>query len=286
MGPLVGLGVDAQYSAAYFGTLKNLIRNRMSVLSHVSVSNLQSTEEARSFLAAVGGDVPLVHHLSGVAPADPGGPHLDRMRLLNEISSALNAEWTNEDIGFWSIGNFGLPYFAPPVFEEDVARVVAQRVMRVLEYNDLPLLLEIPPCSCPVGRMSLGEFFSYLIDATGCPMTLDISHVYSYALATGQSYEQVLRTLPTDAVWEIHIAGGRISPIDTSRYIDTHADPVLKPILDSFCLTVESCPALRAVTYEIMPSLDLRTLDDTLSLISSHLQKLTFTPVLGDCARA
>lgn len=248
MRPVLGLGVDYQRNGAQ--NLRRLGARLAGRLSHVSVVALLDGKEARSFQSIFPG-LPVIHHLSGVAPCDSRGPHLDTLRAQDQISCQIGAVWCGEDIGTWSIGPYDIPYFAPPLFEESVADLIGERIGVVIDSASVAFLAEVPSCSFVAGRMSLGAFFHRIVERSGCGVVLDLSHVFSYALYVGRDPLEVLDSLPLDAVWEIHVAGGKISPRYDYLYIDSHDDPIIPQVDALLVAALSRCSHLRAVTYEI-----------------------------------
>jgi uncharacterized protein (UPF0276 family) len=171
--------------------------------------------------------------------------------MLDAISKQIGASWCGEDVGIWNVNDFALPYFAPPLFDADIASWMAEQTRLVDNNCSVPFLVETPNCTFVAGELPLGDFFSRIVEQSNCKMVLDASHVYAYALAANKNAKAVLRSLPLDAVWEIHVAGGSLQAGTNHRYIDSHSDPILDPIIEVFAEAVSLCKNLRAVTYEI-----------------------------------
>lgn len=248
----VGLGLDYQYSDKYvFGGMSGLCQQFLQQLSHISIVSIPNLVEAEFFNTMIPRNLPKIHHLSGIAPANPDGPNISRLKKQVAISAIIEAKWCLEDIGIWSLGPYDIPYFVPPIFNQEVAKLVADRIRKIQQVVEVPFLAEIPSCSFVVGDLSLGEFFHYLIKHTQCKMVLDVSHVFSYALATDCDPFEVLNSLPLESAWEIHVAGGRINKTYPYRYIDTHSDPIHDEVLEILTQAIELCDNLQAITYEI-----------------------------------
>lgn len=260
--------------------MAGLCRTLESRLSHVSIVSLRSVEHARWFLDECARDLPVVHHLSGVAPADPKGPDLERYALLDEISVVLRARWSCEDIAIWSMGPFALPYFAPPILDREAADHAAAGVALMLERGSVPFLAENPSFTITAGELPLGEYFDHLCRSSGCGMVADVSHVYSYGLVVQRSALDVLASLPLDRVEELHVAGGRVSTESSRRYVDSHSDPVLDPVLELVSEAAARCPRLRAVTYELGMELPMAQIDHDLARIESILEARGWEPSL------
>jgi uncharacterized protein (UPF0276 family) len=281
----VGFGVDAQYSLSYAGGIEGMVSRFRHRLSHISVVSLRTPQAAAAFCANVACGLPVIHHLSNIAPADPGGPDIVRLAELNCISEILNARWCCEDIGIWSLGPYQLPYFAPPLFEADIADLVAIGIVELQAATQFRFLAETPSCSFVAGRISLGEFFSRLVKRSACEIVLDVGHVFSYALYTDTDPIEVLMSLPLSHVREIHVAGGKIAKNHNWRYIDTHTDPILPAVEDLFIAALDRCEHLCAVTFELGCGLNDVAIDENLTRIEAAIAKTSFVPLLDLEAR-
>jgi uncharacterized protein (UPF0276 family) len=250
MSGVFGFGLDHKHGARYPGGIDGLCERYRSRLSHLSILAVSTAEDAHA-VRELAGDLPVIHHLSNVAPGNPEGPDLERLRAQDVLSGILRASWCGEDIGVWQLGPYPLPYFAPPVFDDDVARWIGEGARQVAAGSRVPFLVETPSCSYVAGTIDLGAFFRIVTDISGCPIVLDVSHVFSYALAAGRPALDVLAGIPLERVWEIHVAGGRVDPAHPFRYIDSHSDPIMDGVYDVLGEALRRCCNLRCVTYEI-----------------------------------
>lgn len=277
---LIGFGLDAQYAPEYPFGMEKLCQLYNDSLSHLSIVSLQSEQQAAWFRKECAQGLPIIHHLSNVAPGDYDGPHLARLGQLDKITKTLGALWACEDVGIWSIGPYGIPYFAPPIFEDEMAELIVGGIRRMQELSSVIFLAETPSCSFIAGRMGLGDFFHKLVDRTGCKVVLDVGHVYSYALYFGQDPVAVLESLPLDAVLEIHVAGAKISKLHSYRYIDTHSDPILENVESLLLRAVEKCRHLRCITYELGVKLSSELIESEVARLESALRSVNWRPSL------
>lgn len=275
---VLGFGLDNQYAHDYPGGMSGLCDKFRRQLSHISIVSLPSVEESTQFKNNISQNLPVIHHFSGIAPCDPEGPNLDVLSLQSAISRNLEAIWCLEDIGIWSIGPYGIPYFAPPPFLPQVAKLVGERIKEIIDNVTIPFLAEIPSCSFVLGNQALGEFFWQLVNESNCKVVLDVSHVYSYSLATEKDYFEVLENLPLEAVWEIHVAGGKVSKKSNKRYIDTHSDPVMEEVEQILEQAIKKCLNLRAITYEIGVKSTEDLIEAQFTRLTSIIEKSGFSP--------
>jgi uncharacterized protein (UPF0276 family) len=278
MAPLVGIGLDFHDSGR--PSLEEFYALIRPKISHASIVALTSLEEARRFASCVG-DLPIIHHLSNVAPANPDGVVWENLELQDRISTLLGAAWCNEDIGIWNLGPYNIPYFTPPPFEDDIATIIAANIRALQTKCSIPFLAEIPSCSFVVGRLTLGGFFSRIVANSGCELVLDVPHLYSYALFVGAAPVDILETLPLASVTHLHIAGGRAAKGNPWRYIDNHDDPVIPDVMQLMIDSLDRCPRVAAITYEIGPNISDQEVLSELDRINSILEAKRFRPTLA-----
>jgi uncharacterized protein (UPF0276 family) len=247
--------------------------------AHLSIVGIPSLADARVF-RSFARDLPVIHHLNNVSPGDPDGPNWDNLASQDAISRELGAVWCNEDIGVWNIGPYYIPYFTPPLLEPEVADLIAQRIAAMRPRLSVPFLAEIPSCSMVAGRLSLGQFFERVVRDGGCDLVLDLAHVYSYALAKGESALRVLESMPLDAVRHIHVAGGFVDPEHSWCYVDSHDHPIVPPVLDLLRRSVRACDRLEAITFEVGPKLAEGVLDSELDRVEGLLDEEGHVPRL------
>ncbi|MDF7628961.1 DUF692 family protein [Erwiniaceae bacterium L1_55_4] len=271
----VGLGID--YTHSYGQKLSELIKLARNGISHLSVVAIPDLKTAKKFQHAYS-DFPIIHHFSGMEPAGIDGLRMDVLDKQNDMSNILQASWCLEDIGIWNVGPYNLPYFAAPVLCESVLRMTIEGVKKIQEVSGIPFCAEIPSFSIAAGDMSLGEFFTKLVDETGCGLVLDISHVFSYAIYFDESPASVLHSLPLDAVKEIHIAGGSVHPKYNWRYRDTHSEKIVEEVFPLLEDALKNCKNLKAVTYELGVGITTEVITVDLENIENSCEKMSFTP--------
>jgi uncharacterized protein (UPF0276 family) len=278
---LIGLGLD--YNDSGRDSLSRFYEYFRPRLSHLSIVGLPSLDDARIF-RRFAGSLPIIHHLNNVAPADPDGPNWENLELQDEISRELAAAWCNEDIGVWNIGPYYIPYFTPPLFERDVAELIAERILRMQGRLSVPFLAEIPSCSIVAGRLSLGEFFRHIVGRSGCDLVLDLAHVYSYALYRGQSPDAVFASMPLDAVRHVHVAGGLVHPRERWCYLDSHDHPIVPEVMALLRRSVHECSRLEAITYEVGPNITDATISAEIDRLDALLGAESYAPRLKPAA--
>ena len=147
--------------------------------------------------------------------------------------AAVGSPWFAQDCAycFWEAGpsySTQLGYFIPPLLNEASLALAIQRVREVQAAVPVPVAVEPPPMAFVVGNMPLFTFFGRLARETGCALLLDMGHLVSWEMASGQRVLDAIDELPCENVIEVHIAGGKLRQAgDGPVYMDMHEAPVL-----------------------------------------------------------
>jgi len=173
-----------------------------------------------------------------------------------EHIKAVDSPWFAQDCAycFWQEGpgySTQLGYFIPPIFNAaSIERAVA-RIREVQAAVPVPVAIEPPPVTFVAGGMPLFEYFGELARLTDCAILLDMGHLVSYEMASGQQVRDALHALPRERVVEVHIAGGRLQKSQMGAiYIDAHESSILDRTWDMFASMLPELPNVKAVCYE------------------------------------
>ncbi|MTD12959.1 DUF692 family protein [Nakamurella sp. YIM 132087] len=163
----------------------------------------------------------------------------DRIEQFARTARLTGSPLVSEHIAFVRAGGVEAGHLLPlPRTREAVAAVTAN-VRRVQADLDVPLALE--PIAAvfdwPDEELKEAQFVTEILDATGCPLLLDVANVYANAINRGQDPVAELTAFPLDRIAYVHVAGGSATPQE-GVYHDTHTDPVPAEVLD---LVAELC---------------------------------------------
>lgn len=170
--------------------------------------------------------------------------------------AVVDSPWFAQDCAycFWQEGagySTQLGYFIPPVFNEASLQQAIQRVQEVQSVIPVPVAIEPPPVSFVAGSMPVFTFFGELSRATECAILLDMGHLVSYEMASGQKVRDALAELPCDRVVEVHVAGGRLQQCsDGPVYVDAHECTILEDTWNMLDDMLPELPNVKAVCYE------------------------------------
>ncbi|MEX1198675.1 MAG: DUF692 domain-containing protein [Pseudohongiellaceae bacterium] len=183
----------------------------------------------RDILRRVRDHYPIVLHglsfnVGADEPMDTG--YLDRLKALIEdiepVAVSDHLCWTGLD-GHTSHD------LLPIAYSEETLALVSERVERIQEYLNRPILLENPSIYLQFDSATLGEaeFINALTRRTGCGLLLDVNNVHVSGFNLGFDPQAYVDTLDPDSVRQFHLAGHTHKG---DHIIDTHDHPVADPV--------------------------------------------------------
>lgn len=131
-----------------------------------------------------------------------------------------------------------------------------------------------------VGAMPLFRFFGRLARETGCALLLDMGHLVSWEMASGQRVLDAIDELPADSVIELHVAGGRLrAAADGPVYMDMHEAPVLDATWAMLDALLPRLGNVKALCYEC-EGLPADTVLQVLGQLRARVRALSASPGL------
>lgn len=169
---------------------------------------------------------------------------------------AVGSPWFAQDCAycFWQEGHgysTQLGYFLPPILNEASLQQAIARVREVKAAVPVTVAIEPPPMTFAVGHMPLFTFFGCLAREADCALLLDMGHLVSWEMASGQRVLDAIADLPCERVIEVHIAGGKLR--ETSEgpvYVDMHESTILDEVWAMLETMLPLLPNVKALCYE------------------------------------
>lgn len=175
---------------------------------------------------------PVIPHGVKLSLGSAEGLDLERARRLATLARSLKAPVVTEHVAFTRAGGRDIGHLTPLPRTRTAVSVLARNVShlkRVLP--DIPLLLENVAWTLrwPDDEMSEGDFYTEVVERTGCDLLLDVANLYANALNAGLDPHLSLRSYPLERVRMVHIAGG---VLEDGFYFDTHAHATPPPVFE------------------------------------------------------
>lgn len=118
----------------------------------------------------------------------------------------------------------------PIPFTQDAITHVSERVRRVQDILERPLILENVSTYAKFGNLDELSFTQAILSETQCKMLLDVNNVYVNSINHGFDPYHYIDRLPSEAIHYIHIAGHYDEADDLK--VDTHGAPVKQDVWD------------------------------------------------------
>lgn len=200
---------------------------------------------------------------------------------------AVGSPWFAQDCAYCFVGDghgysTQLGYFVPPILNEASLARAVDRVREVMAAIPAPVAVEPPPMCFTVGTMPLLRFFGRLAAETGCALLLDMGHLVSWEMASGQRVLDHLDELDGSRVVEVHIAGGRLQAGSEGRgplYVDAHECGIPEENWRMLEALLPRLTRLKAVCYECEGRNEAEVLD-TLRRLRRLVRERSGNPAL------
>ncbi len=173
---------------------------------------------------------PLVVHGLGlsVATATRGADLVGRSRLasLRRLFDVARPALYSDHLALTrSAAGIDLGHLAPVWYTSSMLALVADRIRAWQDALGVPVALENIASPFVIGQadMTEAEFFSRLVERTGCSVLLDLTNLAVDAHNHGFDPFERVRDYPLEAVVQVHLAGG----VERDGWwIDSHTEPV------------------------------------------------------------
>ncbi|WP_373017640.1 DUF692 domain-containing protein [Thiomicrorhabdus sp.] len=199
----------------------------------------------------------LCHGLS----LDLGGPHpLDEayVRDLKVFFDQHDIRAYTEHLSY--CGDSGHLYDLMPIpFTEEAVAYVAERIRRVQDILERKIGIEnVSFYAMPSQEMTEQAFVRAVLEEADCDLLFDVNNTYVNAVNHGYSAEEYMRSMPTERIVYLHMAGHFDEAEDLK--IDTHGQPVKEQVWQLLQQTYEHhglIPTLLERDFNIPPMAEL-----------------------------
>ena len=195
--------------------------------------------------------------VGGTLAPDP--LHLPALRASIET---LAAPWASEHLAFnrFALGEGTARaagaaaytgFLLPPHQSAAGVEAAAGSIRSVAVHLPVPFAVEtgVNYLRPRAGELSDGAFIAAVAQAADCGILLDLHNLWCNQRNGRARVADVIRQLPLERVWEIHVAGG----MERNGYwLDAHSGTVPREVLDLAAEIVPLLPNLRAIVFEIL----------------------------------
>lgn len=204
---------------------------RVGFFEIISDNYMESSGRPLEFLDQIAAKHPIVMH--GVSLSIGSTAPLDRtyVKNLKRLRDRVHARWVSDHLCWTGIAGRNTHDLLPLPYTTESLRHVCERIRRVQDVLEAPLIIENP--STYVGfadsTMTEWEFIAAMCDRTGCGLLLDVNNVFVSARNHGFAADDYLAGIPWERVVQFHVAG---HSDEGTHIVDTHDGPVIDPVWD------------------------------------------------------
>ncbi len=189
-----------------------------------------------------------------------GGTWCDQIEHVAEMrhwAAELGCTWSSEHLSILDIEADGAPvscgFLMPPYQSGDAVETAVRniRARRVVLGHPIAFETGVNYFAPKPGEMGDGAFWAMIAEQADCGIILDLHNLLCNERNGRARIDDVLRVLPPERIWEIHLAGGeRLN--DT--WLDAHSGAIEHDLGARAIEIAGSLPNLAAVTFELGPS--------------------------------
>lgn len=240
-----GLGVGLGYrSELREGILAN--RERIDFLEIICDNYLRESS-ALAALEELCTLFPVIPHgvglsIGSVMPLEPA-----YLRSIKRVSDLTGSPYYSEHLCMTRVPGRDIGHLAPLWFTEELLQHVTDRVLRLQDYLQKPLILENVTYMLEIpSPMRQTEFFRRLVEATGCGILLDVTNVLINATNHQFDARDFLKQMPLSHLVQIHLAGGYWRG---GWLVDGHSELVPPEVFALLEFLTSLCP-IKSVIFE------------------------------------
>jgi len=206
----------------------------------ISENYLDSQGRPRAVLDQIAERYPVVTHGVSLSIGSTADLDLDYLQRLKRLAERIRPVWISDHLCWTGVLGKNTHDLLPLPLTEEALQHVIQRVIRVQEFLERPLVLENPSSyvTFQSSTMTEWEFLSRLAAESGCGLLLDVNNVYVSSVNHDFDPVEYLDQIPAEHVVQIHLAGHTNCG---THLIDTHDGPVIRAVWELYRRAIERC---------------------------------------------
>lgn len=198
--------------------------------------------------------IPILAHTSSNPTCSAEGINLNIARRVKEGADSAKSPWIGEHLSWLGTAPTGsLGYQINPLFTEEFERLTVLNVMRLRDYYQRPIALELGPIYIDsTGYPSEMHFLAAVANDADTKVIVDVTHWQIANRNLGRPTDYGLDAIDPERIVELHVAGMRED--SEGFWHDAHDLPPNEEVLAITADLIHTLPALETVTFEHNPS--------------------------------
>ena len=224
--PYLGFGVGLR-SQHFQYILDN--QPEMDWFEIISENFIDSKGWPRKVIERMAEHYPIVMHGVSMSIGSTDSLNIDYLKKLKAFAEKIDAKWISDHLCWTGVlGKNSHDLLPLPLTEETLIHVV-DRIKRVQDILERPLVLENPSSYLQFQDDSLTEydFIREMANLSDCRLLLDVNNVYVSSFNHQYDPSTYIQSLPLEKVVQFHLAGHTNKG---THIIDTHDDHVVTEV--------------------------------------------------------
>lgn len=228
--PNLGLGLGLR--SKHFN---HILENQPDVdwFEVISENFMDSYGRPRHILKQIAERYPVVMHGVSMSIGSTDPLNFDYLKSLKQLAEEVKPAWISDHLCWTGVLTVNSHDLLPlPLNKESLAHV-CERIRRVQDYLERPLIVENPSTYACFKSSTINEwdFLRKMTEETGCGLLLDVNNVYVSSFNNDFDPLEYLDGIPFDRVVQMHLAGHQ----NCGNYIiDTHDREVTQQVWKLF----------------------------------------------------
>ncbi len=180
----------------------------------------------REALQEIRNSYPVIGHCVCMSIGSTDELDVSYLKSLRAFLDEIRSPWVSDHLCFTMVDHTNLNDLIPLPFTTEAKDNVVERVRRIQDILERPLLIENVTRYITVSdrEMSEAEFLSAVAEESNCGILLDITNVYLNSVFHEYDPLGFVKSIPLKRVGQMHLAGWETEP--NGSFIDSHDAPV------------------------------------------------------------
>lgn len=178
-------------------------------------------------------DYPVVLHGVSLSIGSTDPLREDYLAGLAELARRVEPAWVSDHLCWTGVGGHNAHDLLPLPYTEEALEHVSRRVAQVQERLGRRIALENVSTYLEFTGSALPEweFLAEVAERADCGILLDVNNVYVSAVNHGFDPRKYLEAIPSERVWQVHLAGHSDRG---THLLDTHGTHVCDAVWDLY----------------------------------------------------
>ena len=204
----------------------------------ISENFMDSYGRPRHILKQIAEKYPVVMHGVSMSIGSTDPLNFDYLKSLKTLADEVKPAWVSDHLCWTGVLTTNSHDLLPLPLNQESLKHVCDRIKRVQDYLERPLIIENPSTYASFKHSDIPEweFLRLMTEETGCGLLLDVNNVYVSSFNNDFDPVEYIQGIPHDRIVQMHLAGHQ----NMGNYIvDTHDREVTNQVWKLFQMTYQ-----------------------------------------------